>query len=324
MTVPVVASLSRLYPEDRFVIVSKKDLADMFYGMSNVIFHEAHLSTNPRTVIQVYKELRARYDIDVVIDLQRVPRTRLIGWLFHLHKARVYTIRYGRVKKYWVTRNRNRRVALPTEFDRYREVLHRAGLKTDCTFEALPVRDEARRVVEQRFGHKEGRWIGIAPFAKSKSNMLPYRITKELIMQLNALPDTRIFLFGAGKIECEMLSIWASLFERVESVAGQLLLREELELMRQLDVMICMDSANQHLSSLVGLRAISIWCGTHPQLGFYGWKQDPNDIIQRNELRCRPCTIHGTNHCPYRNFACREITSEEVLNKLKLENKTYE
>ncbi|MEE0860108.1 MAG: glycosyltransferase family 9 protein, partial [Paludibacteraceae bacterium] len=167
--------------------------------------------------------------------------------------------------------------------------------------------------IEQRYGKKEGQWIGIAPFAKYRSNMLPYRVTKEIIQRMSNQPNTRVFLFGAGEIECEMLRQWASVFQHTESIAGRLQLSEELELMRQLDVMICMDSANQHLSSLVNLRAVSVWCATHPIIGFKGWKQSEENIIQVNDLRCRPCTCHGTNYCKYGNFACRQINAETII-----------
>jgi len=86
--------------------------------------------------------------------------------------------------------------------------------------------------------------------------------------------------------------------------------------MRMLDLMICMDSANQHLASLVGLRALSIWCATHPVIGFKGWKQRDEDIIQRLDLRCRPCTCHGTNHCRYGNYACRKIDVETIVKQI--------
>jgi hypothetical protein len=74
-----------------------------------------------------------------------------------------------------------------------------------------------------------------------------------------------------------------------------------------------MDSANQHLSSLVGLRAVSIWCGTHPKIGFTGWKQRGEDILQRSELACRPCTMHGTSHCRFFNYACKQITAKQII-----------
>lgn len=142
--------------------------------------------------------------------------------------------------------------------------------------------------------------------------MLPYKTMKEVISHYAVKPDTRIFLFGAGNVETQMLRQWASLYPNVESVAGMLPIESELELMRQLEGMICMDSANQHLCSLVNLRAVSIWCATHPKTGFYGYKQNEQDMVQLNTLSCRPCTIHGKNKCRFRNFACKDIMPMQI------------
>ena len=314
MTVPVVASLSRRYPNDRFIIASKKDLAAMFSSMPNVEFREVDNRLGWKGVIAIWRAWRD--EVDAVIDLQAVLRTRVFCVLMRLSGKRVTSVHYGRIHKHLITVWGFAKKQLPTEFKRYEDAFRRAGLETDDQFTALPVHTGAAKVVAKRFGPKEGRWIGIAPFAKSKSNMLPYRVTKDLIGALSKDPQTRIFLFGAGEIECEMLRQWSSVFPRTESVAGNLKLKEELELMRQLDVMICMDSANQHLSSLVGLRAVSVWCATHPMIGFAGWKQRPEDIIQRHDLSCRPCTCHGTDHCRYANFACRQIKAETIIQQI--------
>ncbi len=314
MTVPVIASLSRRYPNDRFIVASKKKLGAMFASMPNVVFWEVDNHLNWRGVWRLWRHLR--HEADAVIDLQDVLRTRVFDLFMLLSGKHVTRIRYGRIRKHFITvwgiGNRN----LPTEFDRYEATFRRAGLETDRDFEAIKINRAAAQTIEERFGPKEGRWIGLAPFAKSRSNMLPYRVTKDIIERLTQDPDTRVFLFGAGAVECEMLRQWASVFPRTTSVAGQLKLEEELELMRQLEAMICMDSANQHLSSLVGLRAISVWCATHPLIGFAGWKQRREDIIQRNDLRCRPCTCHGTNHCRYGNYACRQIEAETIIQQL--------
>ncbi len=315
MTVPVVASLSRRYPEDRFIIAAKKNLGAMFAAMPNVEFREVdnHLDWNG-----VWDLWRAwRNEVDAVIDLQAVLRTRVLSALMRLSGKQVTTVRYGRIRKHLLTVwGIGKRHPLPSEFERYADAFRRAGLQTDDTFEAIPVNKSALKRVQKTFGAKEGRWIGLAPFAKSKSNMLPYRITKDILEALSSDEQTHIFLFGAGKIESEMLRQWSTVFPRTTSVAGQLQLEEELELMRLLDVMICMDSANQHLSSLVGLRAISVWCATHPMIGFKGWKQKDTDIVQRRDLRCRPCTCHGTNHCRYANYACREIEAQTIIQQI--------
>ena len=314
MTVPVVASLSRRYPNDRFIFAAKKDLGAMFASMPNVEFQEVDNHLDWKGVLALWRRWRDK--TDAVIDLQDVPRTRVLRLLLRLSGKRVTSVRYGRVRKHLITILGIGKRALPSEFERYRDAFRRAGLETNDLFESLPVNGTAAQVVNERYGTKEGRWIGLAPFAKSRSNMLPYRVTKNIIELLTRDPETRVFLFGAGQVECEMLRQWASVFPRTESVAGQLRLKEELELMRQLDVMICMDSANQHLSSLVGLRAVSVWCATHPMIGFAGWKQKEEDIIQRHDLRCRPCTCHGTNHCRYGNFACREINAETIVQQI--------
>lgn len=314
MTVPVVASVSRRYPNDRFIIAGKKNLEAMFAPLPNVSFWEVDNHLDWRGVVALWRALRI--EADAVIDLQGVLRTRVFGLLMRLSGKKVTSIRYGRLRKHLITVFGIGKRPLPTEFERYEDTFHRAGLETNRSFEALPVNHAAAKVIRERYGRKEGRWIGLAPFAKSRSNMLPYRVTKSIIELLTQDEQTRVFLFGAGKVECEMLRQWSTVFPRTESVAGVVQLKEELELMRQLDVMICMDSANQHLSSLVGLRAISVWCATHPIIGFAGWKQDPNDIIQRHDLRCRPCTCHGTNHCRYGNYACRQIEAETIVNHI--------
>ena len=314
MTVPLVASLSRRYPNDRFIIASKKKLGAMFASMPNVVFWEVDNHLDWRGTWRLWRVLR--HEADAVIDLQDVLRTRVFDLFMCLSGKPVTRVHYGRIRKHLITVWGVGRRTLPTEFERYEDAFRRAGLQTDRDFKALKVNRPAAKAVQERFGEKEGRWIGLAPFAKSKSNMLPYRVTKEVIERLTEDPQTRIYLFGAGKVECEMLRQWSSVFPRTISVAGELKLEEELELMRMLDVMICMDSANQHLSSLVGLRAISVWCATHPLIGFQGWKQHNEDIVQINDLRCRPCTCHGTNHCRYGNYACRQIEAETIIQQI--------
>lgn len=313
MTVPVITSVAGCYPEHRFVVVAKKPLAAMFHGLRNVDYIEAKLRY-PGDYIHLRRMLSA-FHIDGIIDLQDNLTTHLLTARWQLERIPVTRIRYGRWSKRRITLTGAKRSApLISEFERYADTFVRAGLMADLNFRAIPIDTNAVARVQERFGSPEGKeWIGIAPFAKSKSNMLPYRITKELITSLAARRDTRIFLFGAGTIECEMLHQWEGLGDNITSVAGALTLSEELELMRQLRVMICMDSANQHLSSLVGLRAVSIWCGTHPHIGFSAWHQLPSDIIQIPHLACRPCTIHGTNHCRFLNYACRNITSQQII-----------
>ena len=92
MTVPVIASLSKRYPNDRFIIASKKDLAAMFASMPNVEFREVDNHLDWKGVFAIWRAWRD--EVDAVIDLQDLPRTRLFDWLMRLSGKRVTKVRY--------------------------------------------------------------------------------------------------------------------------------------------------------------------------------------------------------------------------------------
>ena len=98
---------------------------------------------------------------------------------------------------------------------------------------------------------------------------------------------------------------------------GKLNMRTELNLMRHLDVMLSMDSANMHLASLVNIPVVSIWGATHPYAGFMGWKQLPVNTVQL-DLSCRPCSVYGQKPCWRGDYAClRDIKPEQVIAKIE-------
>jgi hypothetical protein len=97
--------------------------------------------------------------------------------------------------------------------------------------------------------------------------------------------DHEIYFFGGGKSEVELLSQWESQIPNATSLAGKLSLKQELQKIAKLELMISMDSANMHLASLVGTRCISIWGAVIG--GKYGnWKlknePDSDDTVNIN------------------------------------------
>ena len=81
--------------------------------------------------------------------------------------------------------------------------------------------------------------------------------------------------------------------------------------------MLTMDSANMHLASLVGTPVVSIWGATHPNVGFYGFRQDPNNDVLI-DLVCRPCYVFGNKPCANsEQYACMNRISEtSVIDKI--------
>lgn len=325
MLVPVVTQLSLTYPDDEFVVMSLKPLGDLFYGLNNVRFVEvAPEVEHSHGLYRLFKQVKALKPAKV-FDLQDDMRTRTVRYLLHWHNISTNTINLGNRERRALSRaGYEASTPLKPEVERYADTFRGGGLQPAGDVPLMPVNTQAANKVQELFGRKAERWIGIAPFAKHLSNVLPYKTMKDVIAYYAQQPDTRIFLFGAGHVETEMLRQWASLWDNVESVTNQLPLDGELELMRQIDGLLCMDSANQHLAALVGCPTLSIWCGTHPYMGFAAWGRANTQILSL-PVSCRPCSIHGRDKCKYRNFACKALSPELIVERfnrlLNSENK---
>lgn len=160
------------------------------------------------------------------------------------------------------------------------------------------------------------KWIGIAPFAAHKGKIYPLEKMERVIeLLLEREPNCRIFLFGGGAEERELLTQWESRHDRCTcALLGSLY--NELVLMSHLDTMVSMDSANMHLASLTGTRVVSVWGATHPFAGFMGWNQSPADAVQTT-LPCRPCSIFGNKPCLHGDYPClNSITPEEITERV--------
>jgi ADP-heptose:LPS heptosyltransferase len=170
--------------------------------------------------------------------------------------------------------------------------------------------------IESLSGPKEGKWIGIAPFAKHPGKIYPIENMELIVETFSKRGDITIFLFGGRDAEQEVLEDWARKYPRVKNIADKYPLDKELSLISSLDLLVCMDSANMHFASLVGTTVISIWGATHPYAGFYGYRQLPENAIQL-DLDCRPCSIYGNKPCHRGDWAClKQLPPSLIISKV--------
>ncbi len=318
MTVPVLYSLARQYPELQITIVSRGAFQPFFENLpANVSFIAADLYGKHKGIGGLYRLFQELHKMkfDAVADLHAVLRTFFLRFCFRLTGIPVEHINKGRKAKKKLTRQKNKiRKPLPTTFERYANVFQKLGLTVSSQFTTL---FETQKADLSLFlpctGEKNNQhWIGIAPFAKHAGKMYPLDKMEEVVEQLSQQENTHLFLFGGGKQEIETLREWEKRHKNTTTVAGKLKLDGELALLSQLDVIISMDSANMHMASLTHTPVISIWGATHFWGGFLGWKQSPDNIIQ-TDLSCRPCSIFGHKPCLRNDYACMQQISPEMI-----------
>lgn len=305
MTMPVFREFLEQNPNVEIVMVTRSNFEALFSDLERVIFKGIDLDDYKGFLglRKLAKELLDEFRPNYIADLHDVIRTKILDKIYVRKGHRVFKINKGKEEKEELTDVWNLdKIQLKKTVERYADVFREMGFRVELSHQLRPQSNE-----------KSG--IGFAPFAQHKGKMLPLEKSFELVKIL--AQKYPIYFFGGGKNETETLENWERQIPNTKSLAGKLNLSEELKKIAQLEVMISMDSANMHLSSIVGTRCISIWGSTHPYAGFLGFGQSEDDVVQINDLTCRPCSVFGDKECYRGDWAClEEISVQQIIDKI--------
>jgi ADP-heptose:LPS heptosyltransferase len=330
LLVPVIKSLVAAYPEVEVTIVTRPKFASFFTDMERVVPFPAdvdHTYNGLFGMRDLFKKLMMKGSYEVVVDMHDHIRTIMLRSLFKIFTTPVIVFEKGRSDKKTFTQRENKATTpLIHTVERYRRAFEKAGFP----FSLLPppyfklkdsIQNEVTDWLNQNHLVKNEKWIGIAPFAMHTSKIWPVENYAEVMKKITDKSAVKFFLFGGGEKEIEFFETLKQAFpNNCVVVAGKLKLKQELALMEKLDMMLCVDSSNMHLASLLGIRILSIWGGTHTDVGFGPFGKGPESIIEigRDQLPCRPCSVYGREKCLRGDFACLTwITSDAVVERIE-------
>lgn len=316
LLVPVIFSVAARYPQDRFVVLTRKAFAPLF---ENLGFNINAVTFDPQKqhkgIFGLFRLLRSvsRFRYTHVGDVHNVLRTKVIrSYMFMLGKDTA-TIDKGKAEKQRMIESKNTRAPLKHMTERYMEVFEELGFPAEMVFnDFFEFKEKSMYPLRTIVTEKTTQWIGVAPFSKHEGKIYPISKMENIVKVLSERASTTIFLFGSGKQERAILSEWESKYPNVMNVSGKVNLINELLLISYIDVVISMDSANMHLASLVNTPVVSVWGATHPNLGFYGYAQDPKNAVMY-DIECRPCSVYGELPCVKGNYPCLNNLSESIV-----------
>lgn len=316
MTVPVIAAVRRANPELRITVLTRPAFRPFFDGLG-VDFADVDLKGRHKGIVglcRLARELR-RSGIDSVADLHGVMRSNVITACLGLSGCRTAHIRKGRAEKKLLTRcGYLHSHQLKTSVQRYLDVFVRLGVKADALAPFVKTGREVPPQIAAKYP-KNGLWVGISPFAMHRGKAYPLESMRRVAELLSKDCD-RVFVFGGGAAEKAAAEELQSVAENVVSVVGVMSLRDEMNLMANLDVMLTMDSSAMHIASIVATPVVSVWGATHPYAGFYGYGQSEQNAVQL-PLACRPCSVYGKKKCRFGDYRCMtRITPETVALKV--------
>ena len=256
MTVPVVYSACEAYPTVRFVIATQPVASSLFVNppqnltVVGVDVKQRYKGTHG--IWRLMGDLRREYAIDAFIDLHDVIRTHIMGVYCRMHGIPMSRIDKGRSEKRELTRETGKNLhPLISTRQRYFDAFKRMGFDFGETFTSVYPSGADTTLFADITKPKSGgeRWIAIAPFAKHEGKIYPPGLMSLVVDTLSQRDGTRLFLFGGGGYERDILEEWACEHpHNVTSLAGKRYgFAKELALLSHCDVMLSMDSANMHL-----------------------------------------------------------------------------
>jgi ADP-heptose:LPS heptosyltransferase len=320
MVRPCIIAMQAKFPGVEIDLLTKPQFRELFDDLDNVQFIDADYEGKHKGatgLLKLAKFIHQNYDINQVVDLHDVVRSKIIRTYFKTKGIPVHVIDKNRKAKKELVKGKSKRALLHAILQ-YAAVFKEAGfdlsdhlsnptLKKNST---LPKGFELTEPTLLR--------IGIAPFAKHALKIWPIQQMMGLMKLISEKYPSHFYLLG-GREDVTALQPMAAAFSNSTIIAGKYSLAEELAIIGELNFTISMDSANMHLAALMNTRVFSIWGATDPLAGFSAWNQPTSQIISipNTELTCRPCTIFGKGECYRKDFACMNLlTAEKVFAEL--------
>lgn len=322
MTVPVIRAFVEQNPYVKITVVSRPFFKPFFNGIPNVNFFAVDVKGRHKGlkgILKLHSDLK-QLNIDAVADLHNVLRSQILRMLFALSGKKVAHTDKGRAEKRALTRAQNKIFSpIKTMVERHVDTFKMLGFSIDLSNPKFPQKvnlpEDILKITKEKYNQK---WIGIAPFAQYDSKVYPQDLMNQVIEKLASESNNRIFLFGGGNKEIEILNSFANCNQNVFNVAGKLKLQQELDLISNLDVMLSMDSGNGHMAAMLGIKVITLWGATHPFAGFSPFNQSLENCLvsDREKFPLLPTSVYGNKKVEGYQDAMRSIPIETILKKI--------
>jgi ADP-heptose:LPS heptosyltransferase len=319
MTVPVIRAFVEQNSNVKITVVSRPFFKPFFNGIPNVNFFAVDVKGRHKGLkglLKLHSDLK-QLNIDAVADLHNVLRSQILRILFALSGKKVAHTDKGRAEKRALTRAQNKIFSpIKTMVERHVDTFNQLGFKVDLSNPKFQQKVNLAEDILKITGEKTTqKWIGIAPFAQYDSKVYPQDLMYQVIEELASEPTNKIFLFGGGNKEIEILNSFSNCNQNVINVAGKLKLQQELDLISNLDVMLSMDSGNSHMAAMLGIKVITLWGATHPFAGFSPFNQPFENCLvsDREKFPLLPTSVYGNKKIAGYGDAMRTISPEKVV-----------
>lgn len=310
MATAVVEKLIKFYPEAEIDFVVRNGNEGLLRNnphINEVIIWNKKKDKN-KNLLRVSAEIRRR-NYDRVINLQRYFSTGLMTLLSSGKSTAGFdknplSMFFSIKKKHEVGLGRDKE---------YHEVTRYLSLIEDITDKEFIGPKLYPREIDYEKAQFDGKYITIGP---SSVWYTKQHHKSKWIEFINQVPeDVAIILIG-GPGDIDLCDEIAENIKRgnMWSWAGKFSFLQSAALMKGAIMNYVNDSAPQHMASAMNAPVTAIFCSTIPEFGFGPLSTKSKIVEIKEDLKCRPCGIHGHKKCPKNHFECSmDIDTKDLL-----------
>ncbi|MEP6727240.1 MAG: glycosyltransferase family 9 protein [Bacteroidota bacterium] len=314
LTTPVVRCLKKQVVTAEVHYLTKKSFAKIVE--SNPYIDRIHyLDDNMDAVIEALQE----ENFDYVIDLHNNLRTLKVKRSL---QKKSFSFNKLNLEKWLLTGLKINKMPAIHIVDRYMQTLESFGVKNDgAGLDYFIAAADAVKENDIPTSHQAG-YIGLVIGAAHNTKKYPLHKLEAFCTGINH----PVIVLG-GKEDAATGKRLAAIDPfKIYNACGKFNLNESADLVRRAKLIISNDTGLMHIAAAFKRPVISLWGNTVPAFGMYPYygtnflsRQPhlPYDIMEVNNLSCRPCSKIGYNKCPRGHFKCmEEIRVEELVQKV--------
>ncbi|MFI5144613.1 MAG: glycosyltransferase family 9 protein [Ignavibacteria bacterium] len=330
LTTPLLKILRTNFPEAQIDYCTKKSYSDLLKynpAVSNVLEVSDDMDF---AELRLLKKILIKNKYDLVIDLHNNLRTFYLKLSLRLRTLVVVFKKYSYRKFLLVHFKINRMKDMPSIAQRYiGTIKHIIDVNTiELTPEIFTNEyavENAKKLLNNIYPSPSGRTGGaklicIVPSSKHFTKTYPAENYIELINKFDK-DNYKFALAGAGKDKDIIGKIKSGTDDNVYNLCDKLSLPVLSEFMKMCDLVISGDTGPMHIAEAAGVPIIMLAGSSVKEFGFY---PSPllrggvgGEVLEVNNLPCRPCSHIGKDYCPKGHFKCmKDITPNMVYEKI--------
>jgi lipopolysaccharide heptosyltransferase I len=267
-----------------------------------------HTAEGALSIIRSILDMR-KLQFDLIIDLQNLLRSAIVGWLANGTTYIGLDQRRELAHLFYDHAVNPPYASSQHAVEQNLAVIDYLSIPRTWDFVWLPKKNHAIATIQSLIDPSITTWIAICPGARWTTKKWPatyFAQTARLIAE--TLPNARLIILGTRLDAAAADVIKSQVRDRCVDLTGRTSLPQLIEIIRICRVTISNDSGPMHISAAVGTPVVAVFGPTDPKRT--GPYKIPSRIFQAN-LPCVPCDRNKCRVTP--TFKCMHSITPEVV-----------